>query len=329
MQKIQFDSNQDNTSNSSDYESSSLNGFTIIRNKQDLKSYSAYLMSSEQSQTSEDYTNLVTLPSNDVKLSLDFTNFISKYKKSYPKLSEFQDSGVKISNSFTINVNATSVLLANFSWVSVNMIQPIRDQGACGSCYAFAANTLFEFALTQSNPTKYKTVDLSEQQIVDCSTTNKNLGCSGGHQRFALEYFKTNRVALESSYKYVEKSQKCNTVAVLTGVARIKSWEGGNLTSSAQIQRLVQNRPVAVAVSGYNTYMLNYGGGILDSDLCLDKLDHAMVIVGWGVEKTGVKFWIVRNTWGRWWGEKGYIRIAMKDGKGICGINQDLTVAYI
>lgn len=82
--------------------------------------------------------------------------------------------------------------------------------------------------------------------------------------------------------------------------------------------------PFSVAIQADQNVFQNYKSGILDSSKCGDHLDHAVGLVGWG--KSGhTEYWIVRNSWGKSWGEHGYIRMAINSGNGVCGVQKSAS----
>lgn len=169
----------------------------------------------------------------------------------------------------------------------------------------------------------------SEQQIVDCSSKFGNAGCNGGYSEGALDYFKSVGAATETKYPYKGKDGNCqyNTgmkAATVTGVV--------HLEDEANMLNAVAINPVATAV--YADPFMNYKSGIYnDYNKCKaiwSKLDHEVAVIGYGADDQGNKYWIVKNSWGMSWGERGYIRFARKDsGKGICGIALDVNYPQV
>ena len=83
-------------------------------------------------------------------------------------------------------------------------------------------------------------------------------------------------------------------------------------------------QPLAVSIEADKSVFQGYKSGVLDSTLCGTNLDHAVLAVGFGTDTTsGKDYWLVKNSWGTTWGEKGYIRLAIVDGKGICGVQME------
>eukprot|EP00347_Sterkiella_histriomuscorum_P011263 403373123 len=217
-------------------------------------------------------------------------------------------------------------MAGDFNWVQNNRITPVKYQGTCGSCYAIA---VLESMLLILNPFRYSRINLSEQQIIDC-TYGKNFGCEGGHPIYVFDYLQKYRSVSDNVYPYTGKLQFCDKLTVqINGIISVKSQVYGYTTQAASLLKIVQQQPVAIAVNAYNVVFQGYKKGIVNSELyCKGEVDHAVALVGYG-QQNGTKYWIIKNSWGTNWGESGYIRIEMRDGNGICNMNTDITVAYL
>jgi C1A family cysteine protease len=196
-------------------------------------------------------------------------------------------------------------------WRNKGVMTPVKDQGSCGSCWAFSATETLE-AVWKLEKNQLNT--LSEQELVDCSRSYGNHGCSGGWMYWAYDYVKAKQgLDTESVYPYHAKDETCKAqldkhVEPISGYKKVA-------TKSASLQSEVDKHPVAVAVDA--SKWSAYTGGVLTS--CGSRLNHAVVAVGY--ESNGT--WIVRNSWGQRWGESGYIRLAAGN---TCGI---LNKAYV
>jgi len=197
----------------------------------------------------------------------------------------------------------------SFDARSKGWIPAIRSQGSCGSCWAFTT-----IASIAANHAKKKTVTppvLSEQQLVDCSTSDH--GCSGGWPVTAATYAKKG-VMLDSDYPYVARAETCkfSSSKVKTKV----STTGYTGTTVAAMKTAIQDYgSLMVALNADK--LQSYTGDIISAANCATDVNHGVNIVGWG--KSGsTEYWIVRNSWGSWWGESGYFRIVT--GQNACGI---------
>jgi C1A family cysteine protease len=199
-------------------------------------------------------------------------------------------------------------------WRSAGAVNAPKDQGQCGSCWAFSTVAALEGAhFVASNG---ELLSLSEQQLVDCATDGSS-GCEGGSMDAAFTYTESNPLQLESDYPYTGQDgtcQKGNGVVSSTGHTDVAP------NDRAQLKAAVAQTVVSIAIEADQYAFQGYQGGVLNDASCGTQLDHGVTIVGYGSE-AGQDYWIVRNSWGAGWGESGYIRIADVEGEGICGIN--------
>jgi len=193
----------------------------------------------------------------------------------------------------------------------------------CGSCWAFSAVGALEggWKLLGSNNKLY---NLSAQQLVDCSEPQGNGGCLGGLMDWAFNYTMQYGSCEWENYPYAAKTEeckafKCKNVINTTGCVNL--WTGNISTTEDLLEEFAGYNPVSVAVSAGNMIWMSYGGGIIDDLECYDEVDHGVLVVGYNTSESGVKYWIVKNSWGADWGVSGYIHIAR--GNNICGIGTD------
>lgn len=152
---------------------------------------------------------------------------------------------------------------------------------------------------------------LSEQQLVDCS--KENHGCSGGLASKAFDYIQMHGIETEADYPYTAKNGVCKYDDTK---AKVKVSSYSEAHDEKLILDLVGNKgPTAVSIDG--THIQNYESGVFDSTACTMTTNHAVLVVGYDNEK-GKDFWLVKNSWGPNWGEKGYIK--MVRGKNMCNI---------
>ena len=186
-----------------------------------------------------------------------------------------------------------------------SIMRPVRNQGSCGSCWAFATMSAIEGVYNKKNSSKKLSDWLSTQQLVDCDTTNN--GCNGGWFS-AMKYFTTNFADFEAQYKYTaKKGTKCNYIS--TNTSGIKTTGTGYLAvnNANALYGLLAGGPIAIAVDANSAFM-KYSKGVFDGT-CSATVNHAVTLVGYGTA-SGVGYWIVRNSWGTGWGcESGHIWI--------------------
>jgi len=130
---------------------------------------------------------------------------------------------------------------------------------------------------------------------------------------------KAKGLALESTYPYKGKQNSCNTTAQGMEVAKISNAYLVTANNFDSLLNAVAVRPVSVSVEADQSVWQLYKGGVVTGS-CGTNLDHAVNIVGYNTT-ANPQYWIVRNSWGTWWGESGYIRILISSGSGVCGIN--------
>ena len=206
-------------------------------------------------------------------------------------------------------------------------IQPIKDQGRCGSCYTFSANASLENAIWNKTG---QSVSLSEQELVDCTNEYGNGGCNGGWMDNAYDYIIENNIGLGRRYRYRDSPNRCSNTRRKRepryGMKAKRKYANGNRNNNVeQLQTLACSGVVAVAFEVQNGFQ-NYTGGLYRSPSpnCGQRLNHALNVVGFNrfgdPESGNIPYFIVRNSWGTNWGENGYAKIAFGNGDGTCGI---------
>ena len=257
-----------------------------------------------------------------------------KYKTGITKFSDLtQQEFAKI----YLNLNYDAMAVANFNpahpsfsnaapdsfdWRDKGLVTPVRDQGMCGSCWAFSTVANLEGLYYKL---KGVAVDLSEQILVDCDTYDS--ACNGGLMEYAFQWIKENGMETEEDYPYTGYKGSCKADPSKYIDMKVTGWKKlGSSTSTwspvdeEEIKEfLYETGPLAIALNA--NPLQTYSGGILDktSSQCpVSGINHAVTLVGYGAE-SGVDYWIVKNSWGANWGENGYFRILR--GTNECGID--------
>ncbi|URE39822.1 hypothetical protein MUK42_15728 [Musa troglodytarum] len=178
--------------------------------------------------------------------------------------------------------NVTNVT-PTVDWRQKGAVTVIKDQGKCGSCWAFSTVVSVE-GINQIRTNEL--ISLSEQQLVDCDT-NTNKGCDGG--------------MMDDAFDFIERSP----VVVIDG------YEDVSVNDEDVLLRAAANQPVSGVFTGS----------------CGTELDHGVAIVGYGTSEDGMKYWIVKNSWGPEWGEEGYVRMqrGISAREGLCGIAMEAS----
>jgi len=193
---------------------------------------------------------------------------------------------------------------------ALGKVSPVKDQYTCGSCWAFSTTGFLESQILMKNQ---EPQTLSEQQLVDCDR-KIDQGCNGGLQQYAFNYVEEKGIMPDMYYTYLGIEDECryNSSYATHKVKNVKCHE--NATTDEIKQYLNEVGPMAIALDA--TDMMYYDNSILD---CSNgELNHAVLLVGYGTEN-GKDYWIVKNSWGPKWAEKGYVRINQETGKN-CGI---------
>lgn len=206
---------------------------------------------------------------------------------------------------------------SSVDWRKKGLVTPIKDQGQCGSCWAFSAVGSLEGAHAKKTG---KLVSLSEQNLVDCAYNFGNEGCNGGWMNEALEYVEYNHgIDTEESYPYTAQDGNCmfNKVNVGATVKNVINITKGN--STELLDALEYVGPISVAIDAEEDFQM-YKSGVYTSTTCSSvDLDHGVLAVGYGVTQNGTKYYIVKNSWGISWGDEGYV-YWNRDIDNMCGI---------
>jgi len=222
-------------------------------------------------------------------------------------------TGFKANKTVIFN---TSNLKSSVNWVTENKVAAVKDQGHCGSCWAFSTVCAVESANAIKNNSSV--TPLSEQQLVDCAGgTWGNHGCSGGLMDFGFQYVESNPLATEDDYPYRGTVGTCRATS-FTGVGKVSTFTDVRQGDPDQLRAAISQGVVSVAIEADQSVFQLYDYGVITSSSCGTHLDHGVAAVGYGSEN-GEDYFLVRNSWGSSWGDHGYVKIGASSSN-ICGI---------
>jgi cathepsin L len=231
------------------------------------------------------------------------------------QMNGYQQSDKRTGSKFMAPLNTVNP--ASVDWRTKGYVTPVKDQGQCGSCWAFSATGSLE---GQTFRKTGKLPSLSEQNLVDCSQDQGNQGCNGGLMDQAFTYIQQKGIETEKDYPYTAEDGNCvynpsKTAAEDTGVTDITTGDEMALTTA-----IATVGPISVAIDASQDSFQLYSGGVYNEPACSStELDHGVLAVGYGTDPTGGDYYIVKNSWGADWGVNGYILMSRnKDNQ--CGI---------
>jgi len=216
---------------------------------------------------------------------------------------------------------------ATVDWVAAGAVTGVKDQGQCGSCWSFSATGAMEGAYKVA---KGSLPSLSEQNFVDCdnrSNGGSDLGCNGGLMDSAFSWAKKNGgICTEAAYPYTsgttKKSGTCSQSCKQSAYAPTGYTDVTKNSDSAMMSALAK-QPVAIAIEADQSAFQLYKSGVF-TGTCGANLDHGVLAVGYGTDSKDGDYYLVKNSWGTTWGDKGYIKLgrgaSYNGGKGQCGM---------
>ncbi|KAK6916616.1 Cathepsin propeptide inhibitor domain (I29) [Dillenia turbinata] len=231
----------------------------------------------------------------------------------------------------------TNDLPEDFDWREKGAVTPPKNQGACGSCWSFSTTGALEGANFIATG---KMVSLSEQQLVDCDHEcdpeepgSCDSGCNGGLMTSAFEYaLKAGGLMREEDYPYTGTDRGACKFDKTKIAASVANFSVVSLDEDQIAANLVKNGPLAVGINA--VFMQTYVGGVSCPYICSKRLDHGVLLVGYGssgyapIRMKEKPYWIIKNSWGENWGENGYYKICR--GHNVCGVDSMVsTVAAV
>jgi KDEL-tailed cysteine endopeptidase len=233
-------------------------------------------------------------------------------------------SGVPMDRIFNkLDSELDITLSEEIDWVKKGAVTEVKDQGQCGSCWSFSTTGALEGAYF----VKYGNLEtFSEQQLVDCDSFKnggRDMGCNGGLMDHAFAWIEKNGgLCTEADYPYVSGETKtagtCKKTCKVVDYSKIASFVDVEPSSDIAMMTALSQQPVSIAIEADQREFQLYKSGIF-TGVCGNKLDHGVLVVGYGPE-----YYLVKNSWGLSWGDGGYIKLGLgpefNNGDGQCGM---------
>jgi len=188
----------------------------------------------------------------------------------------------------------------SWDWRTEGAVVGVKDQGQCGSCWAFSATAALESAYLIDG----KNANISEQELVDCSRSYGNQGCNGGWMNQAFAYIRDKKITTTDKYPDTARDEACKGGK---GEWSLKSFV--DVAGCDNLINALSARPVSVAVDA--SVWSGYKSGVLSN--CGTAVNHGVLLVG-----ATDAFWRIKNSWGAAWGEMGFIRLGRGNTCAVC-----------
>ena len=278
--------------------------------------YSASFVNNNLYNDNNNYINHMN--SKNLSYELDVNHLIDK--PYFIKMNNF----IKREECYNCFTEENKIVPESIDWRKRNAVTQVKNQGNCGSCWSFSTTGSIEGINSIKN---HKLVNVSEQQLIDCSTKYGNHGCEGGLMDNAFKYvIYNNGLCSEEDYPYNSQEGNCESDQCKI-VVSIDDYSDIESNNEKILMRAVAQQPVSVAIQANLTSFRFYRSGVYQDPDCGNKLDHGVLIVGYGHDLfQSLDYWIVKNSWTSKWGDEGYIKILRNyekyggDPSGMCGI---------
>ncbi len=211
-------------------------------------------------------------------------------------------------------------------WVAMGAVSSVKDQGSCGSCWAYSAAGALEAAYKLKYSTIYEPlIGVSAQWFIDCDTSNN--GCDGGLMDSAFAFAEDashGGLCSDTDYPYSTGSDVCKKRTTIPNSSPEGFYDVTPMSDEA-LATALNIQPISVGVDASSSAFQLYHYGVFDNKACGEEVNHAMLVVGYATDPSfGEHYWNVKNSWGTDWGENGYIRLTRNTNKsqksGTCGV---------
>jgi len=234
----------------------------------------------------------------------------------------------RVTTTTTTQAPAITDSSAYLNWTQLGYVTPVKNQGNCGCCWAFAATGAMEGAYYKATKTL---VSFSEEQLAECIPEFR--GCGGGDEEGAYEYvMEIGGDATEANYPYTAgngRVSRCRSSSVPQVSMTLVDYQEMEPNDEAVLNGVTQYGPLSVDISVTNGFQ-NYMSGVAEpSKICGGAIDHSVLLVGYGTDAlTSKPYWLLKNSWGTSWGEQGYFRLDRSIANA-CNINYDANAVFI
>ena len=239
---------------------------------------------------------------------LTFEEFSGKYLLQNPKEQNLERP----------TANKNYKLRGSKDWDKEGKVTPVKNQGACGSCWAFSSTGSLETAHAIKGA---HLIGYSESELVDCSQAYGNAGCNGGEMADAFKYIVDHKLAPESDYPYQPSTSRCKADTKKDNRIVITGYQILENPVVEDLVKMIDVCSVSIGIEARRDFQ-SYKNGIYKSNSsCGQRLNHGVLAVGYGNDSaSGDDYFLIKNSWGNTWGEKGYVRVLVGTGAGTCGV---------
>lgn len=246
----------------------------------------------------------------------EFANIMNGFNRSTSHSTGL--NAIRKENGVTFISPANVELPKSVDWRTAGAVTPVKDQGHCGSCWSFSATGALEGQHFRKTGVL---ISLSEQNLVDCSVAYGNNGCNGGLMDNAFRYIKDNGgIDTEISYPYEGIDDTCHFDKSKIGATDRGFVDIPQGDERKLMEAVATIGPVSVAIDASHESFQFYNEGVYDEPTCdSENLDHGVLVVGYGTNEDGTDYWLVKNSWGTTWGDKGFIKMT-RNKENQCGI---------